>query len=99
MNEVKFNCPYCHCISDAAIVKLRSEPLSWSSTSGGYSIYAERKYFIDKRIVELKHQLGQFPGLRDRACDNYNEVLDNINKQQDNVIKQIEKLSQEKEIL
>ena len=60
------------------------EPDSKLSRGGGgmgYSVFAERKYFIDQEVIKLEKILSSVELLKQNALDEYNQKLSAIDNQ------------------
>jgi len=62
----------------------------------GYSIYAEKRYFVDREIKELTNRLEAIPGRRENTLKKYQKELDEINNDELKIVKQLIELKEGK---
>lgn len=74
------------------IVTIPDSPLSRGFIGKGYSIFAEKKYFIDKEKNELKEKLSRLKGRREWAIEKYEQEVKEINDDMDKWIKRLVEL-------
>lgn len=70
-----------------------SNPLSRSNNGMGYSVYAEKKYFSDQRLISLKKQLSDLPALKATLLAKHKQELIDIEKAYANLLVEIDKLT------
>ncbi|MFA7708473.1 MAG: hypothetical protein WCX73_05980 [Candidatus Pacearchaeota archaeon] len=62
----------------AVIVEEPDSPLSRGGRGIGYSIYAERKYFIDQEIEQINKRLSYIDTRKQTALEEYNKKIAEI---------------------
>ena len=81
-----------------AIVTVPDSKLSRGPISCGYSIYAEQRYFNDKRIADLKQRLGWIEGQKTRALEKYEAELQKIEEDRVRMEAELEKIAETEKV-
>ena len=62
----------------AVVCYIPSDPLSRGHSGGGYSVYAERKYFVDRDLETIRKQLEAITSRNAYAKKEYEKALKEI---------------------
>jgi hypothetical protein len=79
----------------AVIVTVPDSPLSRGPKGTGWSVYAERKYFVDKEKTDLRQRLSMIEPRKERAQKKYEEELVLIENDRVNYQNRLDELEKE----